>query len=96
MAEFGHTSNRIRLRLLLVVAVLTIAGAVWGVSQTQRNAADRAFAQSRAAQQMLTAMLDQQTGLRGFALSREEEYLEPFVRGEHDLKLTRSSWRSMS
>jgi diguanylate cyclase (GGDEF)-like protein len=72
------------MRTLLAVAVLTIAGAVWGVSQTQRNAADRAFAQSRAAQQMLTAMLDQQTGLRGFALSEEEEFLEPFVRGAHD------------
>jgi len=82
--EFRHGSNRVRLRLLLAVAVLTIAGAVWGVSQTQRRAADRAFAESLAGQQMLTAMLDQQTGLRGFTLSREEDYLEPFVRGEHE------------
>jgi len=64
--------------------VVTIAGAVWGVSQTQRSAADRAFSENRAAEQMLTAMLDQQTGLRGFALAREEQFLEPFVRGEHD------------
>ncbi len=87
LPEFRRTSTRVRLRLLLAIAVLTIAGAVWVVSQTQRGAADRAFAQSRAAEQMLTAMLDQQTGLRGFALSREEEFLEPFVRGEHDFEV---------
>jgi diguanylate cyclase (GGDEF)-like protein len=84
LEEFRPTSSRLRLRLLLAGAVLTIAGAVWGVAQTQRSAADRAFAESRAGQQMLTAMLDQETGLRGFALSREEEFLEPFVRGDRD------------
>ena len=29
-------------------------------------------------------MLDQETGLRGFALLREEEFLEPFVRGSRN------------
>jgi diguanylate cyclase (GGDEF)-like protein len=93
LAEFRHTSSRVRLRLLLAVAVLTIAGAVWGVSQTQRRAADRAFAESRAGEQMLTGMLNQQTGLRGFALAREEEYLEPFVRGEQDFDVGVKSGR---
>jgi GGDEF domain-containing protein len=83
--ESRSTSSRIRLRLLLAVAVMTIAGAVWGASQVQRNSSDRAFAASRAGQQMLTAMLDQQTGLRGFSLARErEEFLEPYVHGHHE------------
>jgi len=56
-----------------MVAVLTIAGAVWGVSQTQRSVAGRAFTENRAAQQMLTAMLDQETGLRGVRPLREGE-----------------------
>ena len=90
MDESRTHIRRVRLRLLLAVAVLTIAGAVWGVSQTQRSAADRSFAASRAGQQMLTAMLDQETGLRGFALSGEEEFLEPFVRGEGDFEAARS------
>jgi diguanylate cyclase (GGDEF)-like protein len=77
-----RASSRVRLRLLLAVAVLSIAGAVWGVSQTQRTAADRAFAESRAGQQLLTAMLDQETALRGFALASEEDFLAPFFRGE--------------
>ena len=73
-----------RLRLLLAVAVLTIAGAVWGVSQIQRGVADETFAENLAGAQMLTAMLDQETGLRGFVLAREEEFLEPFVDGQQD------------
>jgi diguanylate cyclase (GGDEF)-like protein len=91
--EHRTTSSRVRLRLLLAVAVLTISGAVWGVSQTQRSAADRAFAQSRAAEQMLTAMLDQEAGLRGFALFREEEFLDPFVRGERAFAVATDSAR---
>ena len=83
-----------RLRLLLAVAVVTIAAAVWGVSQLQRNAADRAFAASRAGQEMLTAMVDQETGLRGYILAqKDEEFLEPFVRGRHDFDAALKSAR---
>ena len=82
-----------RLRLLLVVAVVTIAGAVWGVSQTQRSAADGTFAENLAGERMLTAMLDQETGLRGFALAREEEFLAPLMRGEHDFDVAVTSAR---
>ena len=74
MDELIRTSNRVRPRLLLAVAVLTIAAAVWGVSQAQRSAADRAFAESRAGHRMLAAMLNQETGLRGFALSRRDAF----------------------
>jgi hypothetical protein len=91
--ESRHTSGRIRLRLLLAVAVVTIAAMTWGVSQIQSNAADRAFAASRAGQQMLTAMLDKQTGLRGFTLTREEEYLTSFVRGERNFDAAAESAR---
>jgi diguanylate cyclase (GGDEF)-like protein len=93
LAESRRTSTRVRLRLLLSVAVLTIAGGVWGVSETQRSVADRAFAASRAGQEMLTAMLDQETGLRGFKLSGEEQFLEPFVSGEDDFEAALESAR---
>ena len=66
---------------MLGVAVLVVCAAVWGVSETQRKAAERVFAQSQAADRMLTAMLDQETGLRGFAISRDEAFLQPYVRG---------------
>jgi diguanylate cyclase (GGDEF)-like protein len=73
-----------RARLLLLAGVCVICAAVWVVSETQRNTAERVFEQSRASNRMLTAMLDQETGLRGFAISRKEEFLEPYFKGGQD------------
>lgn len=70
-----------RARLLLVAAVGVIARSVWGVSQIQRSSADRSFTQTRSAERVLTAMLDQETGMRGFALARREDFLAPFEHG---------------
>jgi diguanylate cyclase (GGDEF)-like protein len=73
-----------RTRLVLAVAVGVIALAVWVVSETQRSTAERVFDESHAAARMQTAMLDQETGLRGFALSRDRAYLQPFSDGTRD------------
>ena len=73
-----------RTRLVLAVAVGVVAFAVWAVSETQRSTAERVFDESRAAGRMQTAMLDQETGLRGFALTRERPYLQPFIDGVRD------------
>ena len=73
-----------RTRLVLAVAVGVVAFAVWAVSETQRSTAERVFDESRAAARMQTAMLDQETGLRGFALTRERPYLQPFIDGVRD------------
>jgi diguanylate cyclase (GGDEF)-like protein len=70
-----------RTRLILGVAVLVVCAAVWAVAETQRETAERVFDKSGAANRMLTAMLDQETGLRGYAISRDELFLEPYVRG---------------
>jgi diguanylate cyclase (GGDEF)-like protein len=70
-----------RTRLVISVAVVVISAAVWIVSETQRNTAERVFEESRAANRMLTAMLDQETGVRGFALARRPEFLVPYTRG---------------
>jgi len=77
-------SSTNRTRLLLAAAVFVISAAVWIVSETQRNTAERVFEESRAANRMLTAMLDQETGLRGFAIAKQEDFLEPYVRGAAD------------
>lgn len=70
-----------RTRATLAIAVVVVAAAVWAVSETQRSTAERVFDESRAADRMLTAMLDQETGLRGFALTRQQAFLEPFTVG---------------
>jgi diguanylate cyclase (GGDEF)-like protein len=66
---------------MLVAAVAVICAAVWIVSETQRSTAERVFQESQAADRMLVAMLDQETGLRGYAISRNEAFLEPYIRG---------------
>ena len=60
-----------------------MAAAVWGVSQLQRSDDDRTFDRSTAAQTMLTGMLDQETALRGFALTRQVSFLTPYARGRN-------------
>ncbi len=78
MSDVSQTSARNRARLLLALAVVVIAASVWGVSALQRRTAERVFDETRSAQQMLTGMLDQETGLRGFALTRRDYFLRPF------------------
>jgi diguanylate cyclase (GGDEF)-like protein len=73
---------RLPTAVLIGAAVAVMAACVWIVGQTQRDAASRSFGQTEQAQIMLTAMLDQETGLRGYLLNGRSEYLEPFVAGE--------------
>ena len=81
MTDVTNISARNRARLLLAAAVVLIAASVWGVTTLQRNTADQVFEETQAAERMLTAMLDQETGLRGFALTRQDTFLAPFERG---------------
>jgi diguanylate cyclase (GGDEF)-like protein len=71
---------------LLVAAVLVIALAVWASAARQHKTADHVFDQSLAAQRVLTAMLDQETGLRGFAFTRRDEFLQPYLSGVLDFE----------
>ena len=81
----------VRTRFLLAIAIVVIAAAVWGVAQTQRTTAEHAFDATQAGQKMLTGMLDQETGLRGFALTRRQEFLGSFTRGERAFEEALSS-----
>jgi diguanylate cyclase (GGDEF)-like protein len=67
--------------LLLALAVASIGLAVWHASELQRETATENLAESRAAELMLTAMIDQETGLRGFALTSDEVFLQPLLAG---------------
>ena len=65
----------VRIRLLVLGAVAIIAGSVWLVGSHQRSAADNAFSEAQAADEMLVAMLDQETGLLGYAVGGDEALL---------------------
>lgn len=88
MPTYSHNanSNITRRWLLVVVAVGVIAVAVWGAARMQHHAADRSFELGRAGQQMMVAMLDQQTAVRGFALTRQEAFLDPYREGAVDFE----------
>src|SRR6476619_7563544 len=63
-------AERVRLpTLLLVAGVLLAAVAVWVPAAEQRASSERTYELTRSGQLMLTAMLDQETGVRGYLLT---------------------------
>jgi diguanylate cyclase (GGDEF)-like protein len=84
LRPFRLLPERLRLPALLLAGVLSIAAGVWFASYAQGGAATRVADQARDVQLMLTSMLDQETGLRGFLLTRRHDFLEPYTAGRHD------------
>lgn len=74
------------IRVALVAAVLVIAGAVWTVGQVQTSADDSSTRAISGGEQMLIAMLDQETGLRGFINTGQSRFLEPYQSGRQHLE----------
>jgi diguanylate cyclase (GGDEF)-like protein len=64
------------------VAVTVVATALVYAFQVQRDVAITAADRTESAVVALTAMLDQETGMRGFLLNGQEELLEPYVDGQ--------------
>ena len=85
---------RIPHALMLVAAVAVMAACVWLVGHTQREAALRSFDQAEQAQAMLTAMVDQETGLRGYLLNGRQMFLEPYFAGGRSFKRALGGARS--
>jgi diguanylate cyclase (GGDEF)-like protein len=79
--------------LMIGAAVAVMAAAVWFVGHAQRDAASRSFEQTEQVQAMLAAMLDQETGLRGYLLNRRREFMTPYVDGERDFRRALASAR---
>ena len=75
-----------RLRILLAVSVLVIGGSVWLIAGQQREAVIGMQGQLRASSDLLTAMLDQETGLRGYALTADRDFLQPYELGQGELE----------
>ncbi len=71
----------------VALAVVTLAGAVIAVAASarlynaQEEVVDTLFSGYAATAELNQALLDQETGFRGFALTRDESFLEPYVDG---------------
>jgi diguanylate cyclase (GGDEF)-like protein len=68
-------------RGILVSAIAVMAAAVWFGGQAQRDASERGSAKVDAGTQLLTARLDMETGIRGFLLTGQESFLDPYRKG---------------
>jgi len=70
--------------VLCALAVIVVGAAVWLPAANQRSVSDRLASQGSAVQLMLTAMLDQETGLRGYSMTAKPVFLEPYVSGQRE------------
>ena len=79
-------NSRIRTRLLIGGLILMIAGIVWISGQDAQNSSRQGATEISAANDLLTARLDMETGIRGFLLTGEKQFLQPYVAGESDFQ----------
>jgi diguanylate cyclase (GGDEF)-like protein len=84
-----------RVALLFALPVALIAGAVFATGQVERHAALLGASRTAASQELLTAMLDQETGARGFFETRDPVFLQPWTRGSHAAVASLAQLRSL-
>lgn len=70
---------------LLAALIVMLAGAIFGAAEVHRTSADRSAARAAAAQSLITAQLDLETGLRGFLQFGDPDFLEPYKQGSTEL-----------
>jgi diguanylate cyclase (GGDEF)-like protein len=73
-----------RLAALIAVPVLVIGCAVFATATIERDSALHSSSQDVAAHGLLTAMLDMETGARGYFETREPSFLAPWFQGQKD------------
>jgi diguanylate cyclase (GGDEF)-like protein len=78
--------SRVRFRLLLLASVLVIVGAVWYASGQERRAVTTGDANTQTASDLLTGMLNQESGLRGYLLTGHTEFLGPYASGRQQVE----------
>jgi diguanylate cyclase (GGDEF)-like protein len=68
-------------RAILATAIAAMGLTVWFGGQAQRHASTRGAEEIAAGNDLLTARLDMETGLRGFLLTGREAFLDPYRKG---------------
>ncbi len=93
MTSVGGRLRRVGVVLALPVAL--IAGAVLLTANVQRSAVLHGARQEEASDSMLSAMLDQESGARGFYETRERAFLEPWDQGTRVFASSLAELRSL-
>ncbi len=73
----------------LLVAVVVVSACLLYAFQRQRESAVRSADSAESVVSALTAMLDQETGVRGFLNTGHEEFLQPYITGQADYEQAR-------
>ena len=85
-----------RLAALIAVPVVVIACAVFATATIERDSALHAYQQQAAGQRLLVAMLDEETGSRGYFETRQARFLAPWYRGQADFAAALSTSRRLA
>ena len=80
---------KIQTKILMVAAAPTLmavavgAVAMWGLTQLEESAkwVEHTFEVTGAADTVVSAAVDMETGMRGFAIAGEDAFLEPYIAG---------------
>ena len=79
------------LSFLLVLAGITLVMVLRQADRSLSDQAQRTFPARLAASQLLTSLVDQETGLRGYALTGDQQFLAPYRQGLIDEQAARSA-----
>ncbi len=85
-----------RLAALIAVPVVVIACAVFVTATIERDSALHAYQQQAAGQRLLVAMLDEETGSRGYFETRQVRFLVPWYQGQADFAAALSTSRRLA
>ncbi len=85
-----------RIAVLIAIPVVLIACAVFATATFERNSALHASKQQDAAQRLLTGMLDQETGSRGYFETQDLRFLQPWYAGRSEFLTALADARSLS
>ena len=81
----------VALLLLVVLAGIALIAVLREADRALSQQAQRTFPARLAASQLLASLVDQETGLRGYALTGDEQFLEPYRQGLVDEQTARAA-----
>jgi signal transduction histidine kinase len=78
------------LSVLMLLSGLVLVGVLREADRALSNQTERTFPARLAASRLMTSLVDQETALRGYALTGDERFLEPYRRGLVDEQSVRA------
>lgn len=85
-----------RIAVLIAIPVILLACAVFATATIERNSAIHSGRQQEHAQRIVTGMLDQETGSRGYFETGEQRFLAPWYSGQTEFADALAQSRSLA